>query len=190
MKPSSTRISRNHRPQRLLPQTGRSEMTSSRQRKANRRNAQRSTGPRTSAGKAVSRLNARWHGLATPLRWEPGIGQEIEHLARQMTGARSELLDLARRVAEAELELRRVRQARLLLAKFPPQPSHNCKLPKGKIARRRKKDNSVEDLSPFADAAGLFDPSDFFDRYEERARSKRKFAIRDFDRARLDPRQG
>jgi hypothetical protein len=150
-------------------------MTSSRQRKANRRNARRSTGPRTSAGKAASRLNARWHGLATPLRWEPGISHEIERLARQIAGARFELLDLARRIAEAELELRRVRQARLLLAKFPPQPAHR-KMVESHNSKLCKRDLPV------------FDPSDFFERYEERARSRRKFAIRDFDRARLDPR--
>jgi hypothetical protein len=191
-------------------------MTSSRQRKANRRNARRSTGPRTSAGKAAFRLNARWHGLATPLRWEPGMSQEIEYLARQITGARFELLDLARRVAEAELELRRVRQARLLLAKFPAQPAHrkmvespNSKLFKRAVGLivRRKKNNSLEDLSRLVYSLGwdpdaphhilvptrthlpVLDPSDFFERYEKRARSRRKFAIRDFDRARLEPQQ-
>lgn len=38
-------------------------MTSARQRAANRRNAQKSTGPRTDAGKAVSAQNARKHGI-------------------------------------------------------------------------------------------------------------------------------
>src|ERR1700722_5359020 len=103
-------------------------MTSSAQRQANRRNARRSTGPRTSAGKAASRSNARWHGLATPLQWEPGISPEIEHLARKIAGGRRELLDPARRIAEAELELRRVRRARLQLAKFPPQPAYIPKM--------------------------------------------------------------
>jgi hypothetical protein len=192
-------------------------MISSRQREANRRNATRSTGPRTSAGKAASRLNARWHGLATPLGWEPGISREIEHLAVEIAGARCELIDLARRVAEAELELRRVRRARLLLAKFPPQPAYSPKMvesPNSKLFKRapglivrRKKNNSLEDLRRLVYSRGGdpdaphhiwvptrrhlpdLDPSDFFERYEERARSRRKFAIRDFDRARLDPRE-
>lgn len=34
---------------------------------ANRRNAQHSTGPKTAAGKAISRLNAITHGLNTPV---------------------------------------------------------------------------------------------------------------------------
>ena len=88
-------------------------MTSSRQRDANRRNARRSTGPRTVAGKAAARLNARRHGLAVPLRSEPGADHEIERLARRDSGGRSDLMDLARRIAEADLELRRIRQARL-----------------------------------------------------------------------------
>lgn len=42
-------------------------MTSDRQLRANRANARNSTGPRTKAGKAVSRLNSRKHGLAANL---------------------------------------------------------------------------------------------------------------------------
>jgi hypothetical protein len=38
-------------------------MTSQKQIEANRRNAQKSTGPKTEEGKAVSRLNARKHGI-------------------------------------------------------------------------------------------------------------------------------
>src|SRR5580700_4890420 len=97
-------------------------MTSFRQRDANRRNARRSTGPRTAFGKAAARLNARRHGLAVPLRSEPGVVDEIEHLAGAIAGARSDLMDLARPVAEAELELRRIWHARLQLAKIPRLP--------------------------------------------------------------------
>jgi hypothetical protein len=42
-------------------------MTSERRIEANRRNARRSTGPKTAAGKAVSRLNAQQHGLTGTL---------------------------------------------------------------------------------------------------------------------------
>ena len=42
-------------------------MATSRQIEANRRNAQRSTGPRTEVGKARSRLNARKHGLTSKM---------------------------------------------------------------------------------------------------------------------------
>lgn len=41
--------------------------TTSRKAAANRRNAQNSTGPRTTAGKSIARLNAIRHGLNTPV---------------------------------------------------------------------------------------------------------------------------
>ena len=42
-------------------------MTSNKQLQANRRNAQRSTGPRSPEGKARSRLNSRKHGLTAKM---------------------------------------------------------------------------------------------------------------------------
>jgi hypothetical protein len=76
--------------------------------RANRANAARSTGPRTTAGKAAARLNALRHGLAAASHSEPGADQEIETLARAIAGPESgsELLALARRIADAELGLR------------------------------------------------------------------------------------
>ena len=68
-------------------------------------------------------MNARRHGLAVPLRSEPGADKEIERLADAIAGARSDLMDLARRIAEADLELRRIRQARLERAKNPHLPT-------------------------------------------------------------------
>jgi hypothetical protein len=165
-------------------------MTSSRQREANRLNARRSTGPRTAAGKAASRMNARWHGLARPLRWEPGIDEEIERLAIAIAGARSDLMDLARPIAEAELELRRVRQARILHAKLAPltgiseQPEfRNHKSFMGAVPQATSRYNSDPDCGEAYWDLGAFN------RYEQRALSRRKFAIRDFDRARLEPPQ-
>ena len=56
-------------------------MTSERQRAANRANAAKSTGPRTKAGRAKASQNAWRHGLATALRSEPGVVEEIERIA-------------------------------------------------------------------------------------------------------------
>src|SRR5579871_4553789 len=88
----------------------------------NRANAARSTGPRTKAGKAATRLNALRHGLAAASYYESSADQEIEALAQAIVGAErgSELLALARRIANAELGLRRVRSAQLVLANSPP----------------------------------------------------------------------
>ena len=93
-------------------------MTSRRQRAANRANAARSTGPRSKSGKAAASLNAMRHGLAMAARSEPGADAEIETLARTIAeeAARPDLMDWARRIAEAEIDLRRVRCARLTLA--------------------------------------------------------------------------
>jgi hypothetical protein len=51
-------------PWRLIDQVGAGKMASERQFEANRKNAKRSTGPKTRAGKARSSRNALRHGLA------------------------------------------------------------------------------------------------------------------------------
>src|ERR671916_1620580 len=51
-------------------------MTSEKQIRANRRNAQRSTGPKTPEGKAAVRLNARTHGLRSQEVLLPGEDEE------------------------------------------------------------------------------------------------------------------
>ena len=86
-------------------------MTSERQQVANRANAAKSTGPRTKAGKAKASQNARWHGLSAALGGEPGAVEEIERLTRAIVveANRPDLIDCAQRVAEAEVDLRRVR---------------------------------------------------------------------------------
>src|SRR5438067_661343 len=84
---------------------------------ANRRNAQRSTGPRTAAAKTRIARNAFRHGLAIPLIRDPIGSAEIEPLSMALVGpsARPERLEQARVAAEAELELRRVRVHRKVL---------------------------------------------------------------------------
>jgi hypothetical protein len=92
-------------------------MTSDRKRSSNRRNAARSTGPRSAAGKGRSSKNAFRHGLATNLAHLPGRSLEIERLARAIASeeARPAMLYFARIAAAAELEILRVRSARVAL---------------------------------------------------------------------------
>jgi hypothetical protein len=90
-------------------------MTSERKRQANRANAQASTGPKTASGKKRSALNARQHGLNMSVLHDPVLVKEVEVLARQFAGTSSsaEVLYCARRVAEAQVDLQRVRAYRL-----------------------------------------------------------------------------
>jgi hypothetical protein len=57
-------------------------MSSDKQIEANRRNAQKSTGPRTAAGKARARRNSRKHALCTISRNNPLYAPRIEAIAR------------------------------------------------------------------------------------------------------------
>lgn len=84
---------------------------------ANRRNALRSTGPKSPSGKRRAARNALKHGLAVPLRTDPGLLDRTEALSRLIAGegADAARLALARRVAEAQVDLDRVRAARFAL---------------------------------------------------------------------------
>jgi hypothetical protein len=91
-------------------------MASERQIAANRANALKSTGPRTAAGRAKSSRNAYRHGLSLPMSLDSEL---VESLARAIAGAdqpeaaREDQLEAARALAEAQLELRRIREAKV-----------------------------------------------------------------------------
>ena len=105
-------------------------MASERQIAANRRNAQKSTGPRSASGKKRSGQNALRHGLARPLS-AADFEKQLEDFARQISGGSDApaTLALARTAAEAELELSRVRQVRKAMIErcmiFGELESHN-----------------------------------------------------------------
>jgi hypothetical protein len=89
-------------------------MTTSRQLNANRANAQASTGPRTRQGKIRASQNARRHGLSVSVLTDPLLSQDAETLAHELAGegASAALLEPARRAAEAQIDLIRIRRAR------------------------------------------------------------------------------
>ena len=86
-------------------------MTSARKIRANRANARASSGPKTAAGKAQSAQNAFRHGFNVPIWLDPDLASDVEALAQRIAGkgADANVLESARRVAEAQIDLRRVR---------------------------------------------------------------------------------
>lgn len=85
-------------------------MASKRQIEANRRNARRSTGPKTAAGKAKASRNALCHGLARAGAWDDGgLLSLVEGF---ISAAEPVPLDDAEVLARARTELSRIRGIR------------------------------------------------------------------------------
>jgi hypothetical protein len=86
-------------------------MASERQLAANRRNAQKSTGPKSRAGKRRASQNAFRHGLSASNLLDADWITKIEALAKKIVDSRGGQIDLeqARSVAHAQLEVLRAR---------------------------------------------------------------------------------
>ena len=179
-------------------------MTSERKIRANRANAQASTGPKTARGRSHAARNALRHALSLPVYSDPVLSEEVEALAREIidTDANPEIQELARRLAEAQIDLRRVRHARhQILSQALSDPDYVSETMLGKkaalairILRRSDLDTpmsnevmeflSSKPVGPNKFATILADKARqllALDRYERRAQSRRKFAIRAFD---------
>jgi hypothetical protein len=148
-------------------------MTSKRKATSNRTNAQRGSGPRTGAGKMHSSRNARKHGLAVPIRSERTWAQRIESLALEIAGddADRSRLEEARNIAEAELDVVRVRATRTRLLELSgiarldrPQPE--------------PKPQHAHDLFAGDEFLAALEQMILLDRYERRALARRNRATR------------
>ena len=86
-------------------------MPPTRRQRTNRRNAQKSTGPRSAEGKATASLNALRHGLSAAIG--PGVKttEEIKTLAHSfLDGAAADdtTLSLAREAAAAQIQMQQI----------------------------------------------------------------------------------
>jgi hypothetical protein len=92
-------------------------MASERQIAANRCNARKSTGPRSGAGKNRSSRNAYRHGLTLSITSTGAFAKQLDKLALKIAGNTDDAITLerAREIAQAELDLARVRRAKVAL---------------------------------------------------------------------------
>jgi len=147
-------------------------MTSEIQAASNKRNAQKSTGPKTAAGKEASKQNSLKHGLASAIIQGSTEDIEINILARAIVGENPtslETLIYAREAAEAQFIIERAKSTRASFLK-----SYDIKWdsvvqtqdpPSGSMYWPKSIDEVIKDIV-------------VLDRYERRARSRRKKALR------------
>jgi hypothetical protein len=145
-------------------------MTSQRKTEANRRNALRSTGPRTDAGKARSRRNAFKHGLEVPLNRDDSFTERIETLTTELTPLFANPHESVRLAAERQLEVTRVQETRVNIIN-------------GKLRQQaRTADGAVSDEARVAPAVAAALPDLVpLDRYERRASSRLEKVMHSFE---------
>ena len=92
-------------------------MTSDKKISSNRKNAKKSSGPKSAKGKSRAARNALRHGLAIPVGTVAGLRDDIETLALSIARAIGTVTatELSQQAAEAQLEIFRIRKARATL---------------------------------------------------------------------------
>ena len=177
-------------------------MASERQNAANRRNARKSTGPRSGAGRKRASRNSYRHILTLNIASTAAYAKQLDKLARKIAGNTDDAITLerAREIAQAELELARVRRAKVALierasafGEFDPPRSFtsvtriirflNAFYP-GRVALPKPLDSSAtmprQEPGRSAEAIRRVLPDlRKLDRYERRAAAQRERAVLD-----------
>lgn len=143
-------------------------MTSQAKILANRKNAQRSTGPRTGAGKLNSRRNARKHGLSVSLDTNDPTVEELTAVMTVVSRSSEEAWEIVRSMAKQRCELMRAQQTRVdIINRHMPQNDEIQML-----SHEQRIALAVRDALPEIKA---------IDRYEKRAFSQLKKTLRKLD---------
>jgi len=156
-------------------------MANERQIAANRRNAQKSTGPKTASGIKRASKNAYRHGLSLPMS---SIGSEaqLKDLSRQFAGDASdaEILAQAETAANAHLDLERVRKAKTAMIERALMRMQGVSLPQPELLGSSTvfPRGNEEEEERFVDAIRHILPElTNICRYEKRAAGRRDRAI-------------
>ena len=160
-------------------------MASERRQQANQNNAMRSTGPRTARRKLRAKHNAQRHGLAMKQAALP----EVQSMAKAICGKGASRLQYeeALNVAESQFILQAVRDARLATIKrmmiTSPTPKEQVAdsgepVLEGDGQAGSEEQSSQENI--VAAVVRALPELARYDRYERRALSRRRRAIRNF----------
>jgi hypothetical protein len=134
---------------------------------------QRSVEPKTAVGKARSKQNARRHGLSIPVSVQPHLADLLHDLATALEQDTGSTAEDRRAVMVAVLEVQRARSVRALLLED--------------LLRQVTHQSAADASASKGNAADLLQHLLRADRYERRALSRRKSAIRSFSESLQEP---